>query len=339
MFFDPMAPLPILFGVVLLFGAFIGLTAFRAPKGRRLLPVIRRSLIVVALLAVALRPGVAGLGERVTVATGVDVIIVMDTTGSMVAEDWGGTPDEPAEPRIVGMREDAAAILEEFAGARFSLLTFDAAAVIRVPLTTDATAVQSAIDVIEPEVTSYSSGSSISIANELLLRTLLENQEAHPERQRVVFYLGDGEQTDGSAPASFAESEPLVTGGGVFGYGTEAGGRMEENSGPFRGDDEEARYIQDRATGEEARSVIDEANLRAVSAELGVDYFHRVAGEALPVTAADVPGQPDTVETQVRTVVELYWIAGLAAFVLFLWEAAGIAMALADLRRPRGSTL
>ena len=348
MYFDPMiAPALIVLGAAL-FAAFILVTGLRAPRGHRLWPIARRLAITVAILLVAVRPGVPGLGDRTVVSTGNDVYIVMDTTGSVAAEDY-----LISATRLSGMKADAAKILDEFAGAKFSLLTFDTVALVRVPLTTDATAMQSAIDVLQPEVTIYSSGSSISVAAELLAATLAENAAAHPERQRIVFYLGDGEQTDGEEPGTFEASAANTQGGAVLGYGTAEGGRMQENAGPFDDvleDDvpvgetaapedpsEPPVYIQDRSTYPyvEALSIYNEENLQAIAGQLGVDYVHRTTDSPIPVTADDVPGQPDTVESQVHTIVELYWIPALAAFALLLWEAGGIVLALAALRRPK----
>ena len=343
MYFEPMIAPALIVLATVLFSAFIVFTGLRAPKGRRLWPVVRRLAITLAILLVAVRPGVPGLGDRTVVSTGNDVYIVMDTTGSVAAEDY-----LISATRLSGMKADAARIVDEFAGAKFSLLTFDTVALVRVPLTTDATAMQSAIDVVQPEVTLYSSGSSISVAAELLASTLAENAAAHPERQRIVFYLGDGEQTNGEEPGSFEASAANTQGGAVFGYGTAEGGRMQENAGPFddlldgetplpEDPNEPPVYIQDRSSYPytEALSIYSEENLTAIANQLGVDYVHRTTDSPIPVTADDVPGQPETVESRVHTIVELYWIPALAAFALLLWEAAGIVLALVALRRPK----
>ena len=341
--FDPMLPLWMAAVAFALFAGFIVFIGIRAPKGRRLWPMLRRLVIAVALFTMVLRPAVPGLGDRTTVATGNDVFIVFDTTGSVAAEDYGDD-----QTRLSGMKADVTKILKDLAGSKFALITFDVVALTRVPLTTDSSAVQSAVDVLSPEVTLYSHGTSISEAKELLLTSLQQDATEHPERQRVVIYLGDGEQNSGEEPDSFADAADLITGGGVLGYGTEAGAHMLENQGPIPSIDvdgdgvsdspePEQKYIEDRSTSPftEAISKIDEGNLKDIASQLGVSYLHRSADTPVEASVTAVPDLPDTIETPVRTVIELYWVGGLIAFALLLWEAGVIVVALLGIRRPR----
>ena len=235
-----------------------------------------RVLLVLACGILLLRPGVPG-GQVRTLASATDVVIAIDTTASMVAEDWDGTKSGSADrTRMVGVRGDVRRIAEAYPGARFALITFDANAVLRLPLTTDTGALVSAVDVLQPEVTRQSKGSSIGIANQLLAQTLQNARKASPDRARMVFYLGDGEQTVSSSPESFAAAKKLVSGGEVLGYGTAKGGPMRETTGAFGG---QGDYIQYQ--GSDALSRIDEKNLQQIAGELGVGYEHRTA-EAKP---------------------------------------------------------
>lgn len=183
------------------------------------------------------------------------------------------------------MRADVQAIVDEYPGARFALITFDASADLRLPLTTDTTALVSSLEVLRPEVTSQSRGSSIGIANELLADTLSNAAESSPDRSRMVFYFGDGEQTVTSAPEPFDGSEKLTDAGAVFGYGTAEGGPMKLTTGSVG--DSSSEYIE--YEGANALSVIDEKNLEAIAAELGVPYEHRTA-DAEP----ELPEAPST---------------------------------------------
>ncbi|VXB82656.1 von Willebrand factor type A domain protein [Microbacterium sp. 8M] len=235
-----------------------------------------RVLLVLACGILLLRPGIPG-GQVRTLASATDVVIAIDTTASMVAEDWDGAKSGSADrTRMAGVRSDVRRIAEAYPGARFALITFDANAVLRLPLTTDTGALVSAVDVLQPEVTRQSKGSSIGIANQLLAQTLQNARKASPDRARMVFYLGDGEQTVSSSPESFAAAKKLVSGGEVLGYGTAKGGPMRETTGAFEG---QGDYIQYQ--GSDALSRIDEKNLQQIAGELGVGYEHRTA-EAKP---------------------------------------------------------
>jgi Ca-activated chloride channel homolog len=279
-----------------------------------------RSALVLLLLAAALRPGVPG-GNAEAATADVNVFFVVDTSSSIVAEDYGNHT-----PRLDGVRQDVMAIAGELAGARFSLLTFDSNAVVRMPLTTDTSALDTAVAVLQPQVTAFSKGSSITSARKLLTERLRSARESHPERPRLVFYLGDGEQTSAAAPEAITVDDGLVNGGAVLGYGTPEGGRMKENTGPRSGSDGRAGYIQDRSSGSgrDALSVIDEAKLQWIASQLGVPYVHRSAGDAVaPMMQAADPGKleraPESAGLDGR--LELYWIFALGAFPLGLREA------------------
>ena len=51
-------------------------------------------------------------------------------------------------------------------------------------------------------MTAYSKGSSVTAAGKLLTERLRAARDSHPERPRLVYYLGDGEQTSAAAPAA-----------------------------------------------------------------------------------------------------------------------------------------
>lgn len=280
-----------------------------------------RLLMLIACFAMLLRPGIPG-GTTQTLATQTDVVIVLDTTASIAAEDWNGS-----EQRLEGVRADVQAIVDEYPGARFALITFDASAQQRLPLTSDTTALISSLDLLRPEVTARSQGSSIGIANRMLYETLAAAAEYGGDRSRMVFYLGDGEQTASRDPESFASSAKYVDGGAVLGYGTSAGGPMRITTGdPSAGGGDYIEY-----QGERALSIIDDANLQDAAAQLGVGYQLRSAD-----TALDLPSAPVTTSTSadgsVGNVIELYWIAAIAMVLLLGIELARAAMLIAQMR-------
>lgn len=105
----------------------------RARTGADRATWILRVALVLACTALAFRPGIPDGAAR-SVATDVDIVIALDNTASMLAEDWSG------ERRMDGVTEDVRAIVEEYPGARFALIAFDDSAQLRLPLTTDTSA-------------------------------------------------------------------------------------------------------------------------------------------------------------------------------------------------------
>ena len=295
--------------------------------------LFRGSLVLLLLLA-ACRPGLPG-GTDQAAATDLFVFFVVDTSSSIAAEDHapaGGRA--PGVPRLDGVREDILSIARELGGARYSLISFDSSAAVRMPLTADTSALETAVAVLGPEVTDYSQGSSITAARAVLAERLATARDSHPERLRLVFYFGDGEQTSAAAPQALGIDGSLVNGGAVLGYGTRDGGRMKENSGdPTRPAE---TYIQDPATGADAVSRLDEDRLRELAGQLAVPYVHRAAGDAAaPMLQQATPG------TLVRTGValdgrtELYWVPAFAAFLLALRETLLVSGQLSELRPAR----
>ena len=239
---------------------------------------------VVALLGPATTGGIARQA-----ASDVNVFFVVDTTTSAMARDHvdGAT-------RLDGYRDDIAKIQKEMPGARFSIITFDYTARVTMPLTTDTQALRTATDNLRAEDSLYSGGSSVTEANERLRTTLEGVKERQPERARIVFYLGDGEQTS-SEPGTPFDVADLVDGGAVLGYGTEEGGRMATtNADGSTGDD-----VTD-ASGNPGVSKIDEAKLeeaRRHSAAVLDEARNRLSG-TVDVSSVVVLG--DTVEDAVN---------------------------------------
>jgi len=290
-----------------------------------------RLLMLLACFMMLLRPGIPG-GATETLATDTDILIVVDTTASIVAEDWDGDGQ-----RLDGVRADVQAIVDEYPGARFALISFDAAAELRLPLTTDATALISSLEVLRPEVTAQSRGSSIGIASAMVEETLQAAAESAPDRSRMVFYLGDGEQTVSTEPESFAASAEYTDGGAVLGYGTSEGGPMKVTSGSFASSGGDGEYIEYQ--GEQAMSVIDEVNLQTIADDLGVEYRLRSADADIELPEAPTttttytdPSTGSGIGGSVGNVIELYWIFALVIVLLLGVEIARATILIAQMR-------
>jgi Ca-activated chloride channel family protein len=285
--------------------------------------VLRLGMIVVVFVML-LRPGIPG-GTSQTLATNTDIVIVVDTTASIIAEDWAGD-----QPRLTGVRADVQSIVSEYPGARFSLISFDASAQLRLPLTTDATALMSSLDVMLPEITDQSRGSSISIANRMLTDTLSAAAKSSPDRSRMVFYLGDGEQTSSREPESFSSSAKYVDGGAVLGYGTAEGGPMKKTTGRAGANGSGGDYIEYQ--GQRAMSVIDQDNLQAIAEQLGVKYQHRTADAEITLPEAPTSTTDYAASGEVGNVIELYWVLALVLIALVGVELARATMLVTRLR-------
>lgn len=293
-----------------------------AVRGRRL-AWLRRSLLVLLAVAMAFRPALPG-GEVPTATIQARVFIVIDTSQSIAAEDWG------SDPRLTGMQEDVVEIARAFAGADLSVISFDSQAILRVPLTDDGSAVIEMVRALRPEIAQQSRGTSVAVAHDLLKTELERSRAAEPDSPAIVFYLGDGEHTAEEQPQSFDDVAGLVDRGLVLGYGTEQGGRMRVSSFDPAVQD---RYVQDPAGGD-ALSRIDEGQLGAIADQLGITYLRRAPGlpiaDALgPMAAADGEANLDRTE---EARLEIAWVLGVPIALLLAWEALSLARSLRGTR-------
>ncbi|MCT1447924.1 vWA domain-containing protein [Brevibacterium casei] len=309
---------------------------------------------VVAVLALALaRPGVTTESTTEEYETAADVYFLVDTTTSMAAEDYNGTT-----PRIDGVKEDMLALAEQLPGARLSIITFASTASTAMPLTTDHAAFASAVDVLTPEYSLNSNGSSITEAGDELKARMDSNEEDRPGNKTLVFYFGDGEQTAPGQPDSWTSFASRIDSGAVFGYGTTAGGKMKESqpfgSGGFPGGTDQDPWDQDSsgqdgggldsgsssddeyirdAEGNLGISTIDEANLRQLSSDLGVPYHLRDGSAPMSSVYTAPTYDQQLVRKDGRvTVDEYYWIP-LA--LVFAWIAVEMIFAFREFVRLR----
>lgn len=294
----PLIPWPI---AVLLGLLLLALTAWRlvADPPRRWRWGLRLATALAMTIAL-LGPAISGGSARED-ATKVNVFFLVDTTTSAMARDHDGQ-----RTRLEGYQEDIAKIRDEMPGARFSIITFDYAARVTMPLTTDLNALTSATEGLRAEDHHYSGGSSVTLAGERLALALAGAKERTPERPRIVFYLGDGEQTASQEPAPF-ELGDLVDGGAVLGYGSPEGGRMTAT----RADGSPGEEVED-AQGNPGMSTIDEERLRGIAQQIGVPYIHRAGGDIAPALTAAEPGTlEDGAGAEIETHTSLVWILAL----------------------------
>jgi Ca-activated chloride channel family protein len=323
--FDPLVPVPVIVvAVVVAVGAALAwLRRGAASRGA----VLRWAAMGVLLLIAAADPAIGG-GRAAVKRSDANVLFVVDTTGSMAAEDYDG-----AEPRLVGVRHDVIALADEFPGAHFALVTFNSKTRVIVPWTTDRGALDSAAQLLRQEWTQYAQGTRLD--EPLTTMRQMLPRSGPDGGYEVVFFLSDGEQTVGPAPRSFEHLEPAVAGGAVLGYGTTDGARMHVYVGHDATTD---LYIHDYETEADAISRIDEENLGRLADQMGVEYVHRTepsdVGDIAEASARQVgtayAGERDTAR-------RLYWLPAFGVVALVLWQLARTTIEIIDDRRALGA--
>ncbi|MDD6071024.1 MAG: VWA domain-containing protein [Clostridiales bacterium] len=291
-------------------------------KRKGVWPYIRQIVIVILLFVINLR--IMLPGEVVNVQEqkmNVHVLFVIDDTISMLAEDYDGK-----HTRLEGVKEDCQYIVDELPGARFSVISFHNTANLLSPFTNNAEYVKSTIASIYPLDDLYARGSSMNVAKDVMLHTLQDIKEKR-DTKVVLFFISDGEVTDGSNLESFTEVAQYVSNGAVFGYGTEAGGNMH-----VKNYDDELVLVEDESgyDNKPAVSKIDEVNLKKLAKDFGIEYVNRNQGKSLDSIINDVKNSAEVIKkssdekkasNQVETATDIYYFFVIPLLILLLYEA------------------
>ena len=331
MTFLPVLPLAVLavLGALIVIARIVTLYRLlaRTADGQYRRVVLRWSRVTFAallLLLAAFRPGLPTEGDDRAAADGsaipdLNVFFVVDRSVTSRVPDFGD-----AQARMVGIRNDVTALIDEYRNARFDLIGFATKASVEWPLSEDAFGLKSLVKNLSAySLTPYDSFQYVypAAAKEVLPAQLQRAQELYPGSKNVVFYFGDGTTGSKVQPSSFAIAPDLVAGGAVLGYGTTAGGPI-----PYSFSDGRTTYLADPATLAITYTALDEQRLRQLADNLGVPYFHREAGQAItPVLPAVASGfmMPENAATDADPLIgrtEIYWVFALLSSVLLLVE-------------------
>lgn len=277
--------------------------------------------IIIAILLFALNLRIAIPSEEVErEVTNVDVLFVVDTTISMVAEDYDGD-----NPRMNGVKSDIMSIAEGINGARYSIITFDNFATRLLPYTDYVEPLEDVVNAMHTQTEYYAEGTSLNAPMSEMEIALKRDEDSENDPSiHVVIFITDGEDTSGRALKSYESLAENVDCGAVLGYGTSEGGKMRAPS--FNGDENPAYlyYYDDNFNYKEGVSQIDEDNLETIADDLGIEYFHMTK----PGDVEDVIDsiKSDLDDSDIKTVkvksfgyIETYYFfaIGLAAFLIY----------------------
>lgn len=267
----------------------------------RVAPDLARVLaVVLAVLALA-RPQQLAAGRPLT-TSGIDIVIALDASGSMKAEDF-----QPRN-RLEVAKAAAIEFVQQRPNDRIGLVTFAGQAVTQVPLTLDHASLEGAIDRIR--IGSLADGTAIGTA----LATSVNRLRESDARSRVVILLTDGVNNAGEIDPSIAAETAHALGVRVYTVGVGTTGEA-----PYLLEDPRlgARYVRVVVR-------IDEELLQAISARTGGRYFRATDPQALREVYASIDRLERSPLTGRRPVVRIdryLWVL-VPALALLLAEGA-----------------
>ncbi len=221
------------------------------------LPAALRGLALVCLIVAFARPQTGVTGENV-VAEGIDIVLALDISSSMLAEDL-------APNRIEASKEVAADFIEGRSNDRIGLVIFAGRAFTQAPLTLDYSVVTSLIG--ELEVGIIEDGTAVGMG----LATAVKRLQASEAASKVVILLTDGRNNRGEIDPVTAAQAAQALGVRVYTVGAGARGTARVPvPGPFGGQ----RYVTTRVD-------VDEPMLRTVAETTGGRYYRATDRESL----------------------------------------------------------
>jgi Ca-activated chloride channel homolog len=256
-------------------------------------------LLALAFLIVALARPQTRFNEELKSGQGIDIILCMDVSGSMMAQDL--LPD-----RLEAAKQVAAEFVSQRITDRVGVVIFSGESFTLVPLTTDKAVLQSQIYNIQrgllEDGTAIGDGLGISVSR-------LKNSSA---KTKVIILLTDGEDQGGRISPIEARLMAKTYGIRVYtiGLGTEGFAPV-----PVQGGD-------GRVTTQMQKVNIDEKLLRSIAAETGGLYFRARDTESLKGIYAEIDKlEKSKIEvTALRRFTEKFHVFALAAGVLLLIE-------------------
>ncbi len=212
------------------------------------------TLIVIAMA----RPQSAEHNSRTT-AEGIDIVLAIDISGSMLARDF--RPD-----RITAAKEVASSFIGDRYGDRIGLVVFAGEAYTQSPLTTDQSSLQTLLGRIRSGV--IADGTAIGNG----LATAINRLRESDAKSKVIILLTDGVNNRGEiAPLTAAQIAK------EFGIKIYTIGVGTEGEAPFPVFDNKGRVVQTVNMKVE----IDEPMLRKIASETGGEYFRATDRQTL----------------------------------------------------------
>ena len=273
----------------------------RGARWRHVMPLLRL-LAVVALVVAFARPR-AGVTSENVLTEGIDIVLVLDISSSMLAEDL-----EPN--RIDAARQVAADFVSGRRNDRIGLVVFAGQAFTQVPLTLDYGVVRELMD--ELEVGMVEDGTAVGMG----LATAIKRLNESVAESKVVVLLTDGRNNRGEIDPLTAAQMAQALGVRVYtiGAGSRGTARVPVDD-PVLG----RRYATVRVD-------VDEETLAEVASTAGGRYFRATDTESLASIYQEID-ELETTEIEVRNFTrytELFHVP-LAAGLLLLLVEAGLA--------------
>ena len=280
------------------------LTATVSRRGR----LVKTGLVITAVALLVTALGRPQFGSRVETVRreGQDIVVALDLSASMIAEDI-------APNRIDKAKLAISELIARLNGDRVGLVAFAGEAFVQSPLTVDYAAAALFLNAMHPDIMSVQGtnmGQAISVALEAFTET--------DRRHRILVIITDGEdheeELDDAIQRAVTEGVRIFT----VGIGSPEGVPIPETDATGR----PQGFKRDRE-GTVVTTRLDETTLQELAARTGGTYYRASAtGTELSLLAEEVTGGPgqEFESEQITVFDEQFQIFLGAALLLLLAE-------------------
>ena len=225
-------------------------------KGWRL---IKSAFFVVSLglMLIALAGPRWGSHYQEVSRKGVDIMVLVDVSPSMLVEDI-----KPS--RLERARREVLDFIRVVQGDRVGLVAFSGAAYIQCPLTLDYGALEMFLGLLSSDLISVP-GTDLGSA----IETGLLSFDMNSETDKVILLITDGEDNEGAGIEAARKAAKKGVKIFVFGMGDNSGGPIPDGSGGFKKD----------KGGQLVLSRLQEEGLKKIASITGGDYVRSSAGD------------------------------------------------------------
>lgn len=274
-------------------------------KGRRW--QMRLWFVVTILLIVALARPQWGSQVEYIERRGVEIMVALDISESMMAEDF--KPNRLARAKL-----EISELMDQLAGNEIGLVLFSGAAFVQFPLTSDFSTARTFLDAAHPEIISRP-GTALAEAIRIAITGFNEERAT----QKVIILLTDGENHEGDAMAAAQEAFEQGVIIYTIGFGSADGEPIPQydNLGNL------IDYKKDR-NGETVLTHLDEATLQQIALLTDGRYFRAVpdgrevgflADEINELQATEMESRFET-----RGIERFQWFLAVAVVALVIIE-------------------
>ncbi len=244
---------------------------------------------------------------------GTDVVIVLDTSYSMLAEDI--KPN-----RIKQARYEIRRLIDNLQGDRIALVAFAGKSFVQCPLTSDYSAAKTLLEYIDIGIIPEP-GSDIGSAIKGALELLRRGSEASSESQVIILFT-DGEDLSGNIEGSVKKAEDRDVRIFTVGIGTTRGELI-----PIRDENGQVETYKKDRKGNVVKTSLGEKTLLDIASGTQGTYLRTTDGEVDIQAIIDLLGlmqKSDIHELKISRLKERYQIPlGVSLFFLLIWLASG----------------